>query len=83
MECAGISKLLSIGIIGVLIFGLGMSLAMQVLGTGVLYITIGIVCGIIGLIGICIAYPVYQKEQEKAKKKYTPRILELIEKLIV
>ena len=60
----------SCGIISALVFGTGMCLAMQVIGSGIGGMILGIVVGLIGLIGCGINYPVYKKMLEKGKKKY-------------
>lgn len=65
------------GIISALILGLGMSLCMQVLGEGTIYMVIGIVVGVIGLIGCGLNYPIYNKKLEKGKAKYAYEIVEL------
>ena len=69
------------GIISSLVAGLGMSLAMQVIGNGVFVIALGVLLGIVGMVGILAAYPVYRSVFSKTKEKYTPKILELTEEL--
>ena len=59
----------SCGIISALVFGSGMSLAMQVIGSGIGGMIIGIIVGILGIIGCCVNYPIYKKMLEKGKKK--------------
>ena len=67
----------SFGIISALVFGTGMCLAMQVIGSGLVGMVLGIVVGIVGLIGCSINYPVYKKMLEKGKAKYAYEIVEL------
>jgi len=67
----------SCGIISALVFGTGMSLAMQVIGSGMTGMILGIIVGIIGLIGCCVNYPIYKKMLEKGKSKYAYEIVEL------
>ena len=67
----------SLGIISALVFGTGMSLAMQVIGDGLVGMVLGIVIGIVGLIGCGINYPIYKKMLEKGKAKYAYEIVEL------
>lgn len=62
------------GIISTLVFGTGMSLAMQVIGNSMI---LGIVLGILGIVGCSINYPIYKKILEKGKKKYAYEIVEL------
>lgn len=67
----------SCGIISALIFGTGMSLAMQVIGSGIAGMVLGIIVGVIGLIGCSVNYPIYRKMLEKGKSKYAYEIVEL------
>lgn len=81
VQTSGMTESLSVGIGGILIFGLGMCFAMQILGSGVFFVILGTLLGIIGMIGMVAAYPVYRLVFEKTKVKYTPRILELTAEL--
>ena len=65
------------GIVSALIFGAGMCLAMQVIGSGLAGMVLGIVVGVIGMIGCGINYPIYKKMLEKGKAKYAYEIVEL------
>ena len=65
------------GIIFTLVFGTGMCLAMQVIGSGIGGMLIGILVGIIGMIGCGVNYPIYKKMLEKGKNKYAYEIVEL------
>ena len=65
------------GIISALVLGTGMSLAMQVIGSGVTGMILGIIIGIIGIIGCCVNYPIYKKLLENGKEKYAYEIVEL------
>ena len=65
------------GIISALVLGTGMSLAMQVIGSGVANMILGIIIGIVGIIGCCVNYPIYKKLLEKGKEKYAYEIVEL------
>ena len=65
------------GIISALVFGTGMCLGMQVIGSGVTGMAIGIIVGIIGMIGCGVNYPIYKKMLENGKKKYAYEIVEL------
>ena len=67
----------SFGVISALIFGTGMCLAMQVIGSGLAGMVLGIAVGIIGMIGCGINYPIYKKMLEKGKAKYAYEIVEL------
>jgi len=81
VQSAGIAEALCVGIIGALVFGLGMCLAMQVIGNGVLMIVLGVLFGILGAGVMLSAYPLYRKKYIKKKNEFAPRILELISEL--
>ena len=65
------------GIISSLVLGTGMCFAMQVLGSGIIGMVIGIIVGVIGMIGCGVNYPIYTKILESGKKKYAYEIVEL------
>ena len=81
VQNSGMMESLCAGIGGALVFGLGMCLAMQVIGSGVFLIALGMLLGIIGMGGMLAAYPVYRKVFDKTKQKLAPRILELTAEL--
>ena len=81
VQTSGMVESLCAGIGGLLVFGLGMCLAMQVIGSGLVMMVVGILIGIIGIVGMLIAYPVYRKVFAATKEKYAPRILQLAEEL--
>ena len=62
------------GIVSALIFGTGLSLAMQVIGNSMV---LGVIVGVLGLIGCGVNYPIYQKLLEKGKAKYAYEIVQL------
>ena len=65
------------GIASALIFGTGMCLGMQVIGSGISGIVCGVAVGIVGMIGCGVNYPIYKKLLENGKKKYAYEIVEL------
>ena len=65
------------GIVSALVFGTGMCLAMQVIGSGLAGMVLGIVVGIIGMIGCGVNYLIYKKMLEKGKAKYAYEIVQL------
>lgn len=72
----------SFGIISSLIFGLGMSLSMAVIGTGIPNSKIiGIIIGLLGLVGMGLNYPLYKKIMKKSKEKYSYEIIQLAKKV--
>ena len=81
VQASGIAESLCVGIGGALILGMGLCLAMQVIGSGLATIIIGVVIGIVGIAGMLVAYPLYCMVFGKAKAKYAPRILELTAEL--
>lgn len=78
---------LVLGIVGALVMGTGMSLIMTEFGllvglTGVIGMAAGIILGLIGIIMIVLAYPVYNKVLKKEREKIAPEILRLTETLL-
>ena len=65
------------GIVSALVFGTGMCLAMQVIGSGLAGMVLGVAVGIIGMIGCGVNYPIYKKMLEKGKAKYAYEIVQL------
>ena len=72
----------SVGIISTLILGLGICLAMGVIGLGnTPSFIVGIVIGLVGIFGIVINYPLYLKLLASGKKKYAYEIVELAKEI--
>ena len=70
------------GIVFTLIFGTGMCLAMgQIGGATTASLILGIVIGIVGMVGMCVNYPIYKRILEKGKKKYAFEIMELAKEI--
>lgn len=69
---------LIIGIFSALIMGAGMSMCM--VWTDTLLIP-GIGVGVIGIVGVIMAYPVYQRTTAKERERIAPEILRLTEEL--
>ena len=76
---------LAVGIVGALIMGIGMSLVMTdigaVLGT-ILAMVIGIGIGVVGIVLVCLAYPIYNRTLKKDREKIAPEILRLTDELM-
>ena len=70
------------GIVGALILGVGMCLAMQVIGTGVPLMVLGIVVGIIGIALVSVNYPVFLAIMKSRKKKYAEGVIALSQELL-
>ena len=75
---------LAVGIIGALIMGTGMSLAMTEIGAalGSLAMVIGIAIGIVGMVLVALAYPLYNRVLKKQREKIAPEILRLTDELL-
>lgn len=78
---------LTYGISGALIMGIGMSIVMTDIGKNLgiaanLLMIIGIIIGIIGIILVCMAYPIYNKTLKKERAKIAPEILRMTEELM-
>lgn len=76
---------LVLGIIGALVMGAGMSLVMTDIGTVIGMdgaLIPGIVIGIIGVIPVALAYPIYNRVLKKERQRIAPEILRLSEELM-
>lgn len=78
---------LIVGIIGALILGFGMSLAMTDIGThlgtlGNMSMLIGIIIGVVGIALVCVAYPIYNQIAKKEREKIAPEIIRLTDELM-
>ena len=78
---------LIIGIIGTLVMGTGMSLIMTDLGTvlslnGRNLVAIGFILGVVGILLVALAYPIYAKVLKKQRKKVAPEIIKLADELL-
>lgn len=75
---------LTVGILGSLILGFGMSLVMSEFGLlfGKLAMPLGIVTGLLGLAILSTAYPLYLRTLKKQREKVAPEILKLTDELM-
>lgn len=75
---------IGLGTIGALILGTGMSLAMTDLGAMMdgSAMLIGILIGLVGLLLVALAYPVYNRVLRKERQRIAPEILRLTEELM-
>ena len=75
---------LTIGIIGALIMGTGMSLAMTEIGAalGSLAMILGIAVGLVGVVLAALAYLLYNRVLKKQREKIAPEILRLSDELL-
>ena len=76
---------MTVGIIGALIMGLGMSITMTDIGAvfgSFLSMVVGIVIGIVGIVLVCLAYPTYHRTLKAERERIAPEILRLSDELM-
>lgn len=78
---------LVLGVIGALVMGMGMSLIMTDLATvfgmtDAVNIVVGIITGVIGLVLVIIAYPIYLNVLKREREKIAPEIIRLTDALM-
>ena len=73
-----------LGVIGTLILGTGMSLAMTELSgfLGGTAMFVGIPIGLIGIVLVALAYPAYNRVLKKERQRIAPEILRLTDELM-
>ncbi len=84
-KATGVS--IACGIIGALIMGTGMSLIMTNLGDslglqGIIVMIAGIIIGLVGIVLVGLAYPVYNRLVRKERERIAPEILGLTDELM-
>lgn len=74
---------LTVGILGALVMGTGMSLCMTELSgfLGGTAMIVGIPVGIAGMLLMALAYPVYNRVLKRQRKRIAPQILQLTDEL--
>ena len=72
------------GVIGAMILGCGMSLIMSDFGAalGAAALPVGIALGVIGMVPVALAYPLYHRTLKKEREKIGPTILRLTDELM-
>ena len=78
---------IAVGVVGALVMGSGMSLAMTdigaMLGLGTIAaFGVGIVVGLCGIAFVCAAYPVYNHILQRERKRIAPQIIQLCDELL-
>lgn len=75
---------LAVGIIGALILGTGMSIAMTDIGAalGSFAMALGIITGMVGMVVVALAYPIYNRVLKKERARIAPEILRLSDELL-
>ena len=78
------SASIAVGVIGALILGTGMSLCMTELGAalGSLALVLGTMIGLVGIILVALAYPLYNRTLKKERERIAPEILRLTDELL-
>ena len=78
------SASIAVGVIGALVLGTGMSLCMTELGAalGSLALVLGIMIGLVGIILVALAYPLYNRTLKKERERIAPEILRLTDELL-
>lgn len=78
------SVAIALGVIGCLILGTGMSLFLTELGAllGNLAMVLGVLVGLVGIVLVALAYPVYNRILKKERERIAPEILRLTEELL-
>lgn len=73
----------AVGVVGTLLLGLGMSLAMTDLGASLdaAAMPVGIVLGLVGIGILACAYPLHNRTIKKEREKIAPEILRLSDEL--
>ena len=79
VQTAGVIEALCLGIVGILIFGVGMCFFLDVF-VGAPALTA--VFMILGVLIMAPAYPVYKRISQRTKEKLTPEILSLSEEIL-
>lgn len=69
----------SFGVAGALVLGVGMCLAMKVIGN---IMPLGIVVGVLGIAMVSVNYLIYKGILNKRKKKYSEKVLRLSEEIL-
>ena len=75
---------IALGTVGTLIMGIGMSLTMSDFGNvlGAYAMMVGIILGVIGMVLLALAYPVYNRVLKKERARIAPEILRLTDELL-
>lgn len=75
---------IALGVIGALVLGTGMSLVMTDLGNvlGEFCLVVSILVGLVGLIAVALAYPLYIQVLKNERERIAPEVLRLTEELL-
>ena len=75
----GLIAALIVGIVSTLIMGFGMCCTM--VWSDALFVP-GIVIGVFGIVGVCVAYPLYVRITKNQRDRLAPEIMKLTDELI-
>lgn len=75
----GIIAALAVGILSTLVLGVGMCCTMVWAGR---WFIPGIIIGVVGILGVMSAYPLYSRITKKRREKIAPEILRLTDELM-
>ncbi|MBP3620259.1 MAG: hypothetical protein J6J16_00705 [Lachnospiraceae bacterium] len=78
VESSGTVVGLLFGVVALLIFGAGMSMCL--VGSSAMFIP-GILVGLVGIVPMVLAYPMYKKVIEAKRKELAPQIIALTDEL--
>ena len=81
----GTTVSLIVGTLGSILMGSGMSLVMTDLGAllpEMLSLFIGIAVGVVGMVGVALAYPIYKAITKKERERIAPEVLRISEELL-
>ena len=75
------------GSISAIIMGAGMSLVMTEIGEVIslapkMAMPVGILIGVVGIVLVCVAYPLYNRIVKKEREKIAPEIIRLTDELM-
>ena len=74
-----------VGVISSIVMGAGMSIVMTDLGAllpEMLSLFIGIAVGVVGIVGVALAYPIYKAITKKERERIAPEVLRITEELL-
>lgn len=74
----GMIASLAVGIVSALILGVGMCCTM----VWTQFFVPGIVIGVVGIAGVCAAYPLYTKMVKRRREQLAPQIMQLSQELM-
>ena len=81
----GTTVSLIVGTLGSILMGSGMSLVMTDLGAllpEMLSLFIGIAVGVVGIVGVALAYPIYKAITKKERERIAPEVFRISEELL-